>query len=349
MFFPCIKFSAIIGAALDNYYQKRRNMFYSNYTIQCRFLEDGTLSVFKGSALRGAFGHALKRAVCTVREKDCIACILHHQCLFAQFFMEQKTTQEGKTPSIPHPYIIEPPQNPKRTYSKGEEFDFSLILLGNLYEKLPFLVYAFELMGSRGIGRASNEELKSTPFEIIGIQAAHIQEQPQIYNPIKKQLSHIPSPALLEYSAPAFSKTDSSLQKMQELTVMLETPLRYKADNSFHSDLTFEDLFKLMARRITVAFKEFGEKEPEIDYKNLLQQAKNISIIESNIIWKDQKRYSARQKQALKIGGLEGRISFKGDFTEFIPLLNLAILLHLGKQTSFGLGKIQYELKDCTE
>lgn len=324
-------------------------MFYSNYTIQCRFLEDGTLSVFKGSALRGAFGHALKRAVCTVREKDCSACILHHQCLFAQFFMEQKTTQGGKTPSIPHPYIIEPPQNPKRAYAKGEDFSFSLILLGNSYEKLPFIIYAFELMGSRGIGRANNEELKNTPFEIIGIQAAHIQGKPQIYDPIKKQLSAVPSPATLEYYTPEVLDNQNTVPKNQELTVYLETPLRYKSDNSFHSVLTFEDLFKLMARRIAVAFKEFGEKEPEIDYKKLLQQAKNIHITESCIIWKDQHRYSARQKQALKIGGLEGHISFKGDFTEFIPLLNMAILLHLGKQTSFGLGKIQYELKDSTE
>lgn len=324
-------------------------MYYSNYTIQCRFLEDGTLSVFKGSALRGAFGHALKRAVCTVREKDCAQCILQHQCLFAQFFMEQKTNQEGKNPSIPHPYIIEPPQDPKRSYAKGEEFVFSLILLGNTYEKLPFIIYAFELMGSKGIGRASKEELKNTPFEIIGIQADHIQGKPQIYDPIKKQLSQIPSPVLLEYSTPAFSHNNTASQKNQELTIILETPLRYKADNAFHSSLTFEDLFKLMVRRIEFTFKEFGEKEPEIDYKNLLQQAKNISIKESSIIWKDQNRYSGRQKQALKIGGLEGTITFKGDFTPFIPLLNLAILLHLGKQTSFGLGKIQYALKDSAE
>lgn len=324
-------------------------MFYSNYIIQCRFLEDGTLSVFKGSALRGAFGHALKRAVCTVREKDCTACILHNQCLFAKFFMEQKNNQEGKTPSIPHPYIIEPPQNPKRAYAKGEEFNFSLALLGNFYEKLPFIIYAFELMGSKGIGRASQEGFKNTPFEIIGIQAAHIKGKPQIYDPIKKQLSTIPSPAKLEYAVPDFFKINNTPRKNQELTIVLETPLRYKSDNTLHSVLTFEDLFKLMVRRIAFTFKEFGEKEPEIDYKNLLQKAKNMSTLESNIIWKDQNRYSGRQKQALKIGGLEGNISFRGDFTEFIPLLNLAILLHLGKQTSFGLGKIQYELKDCAE
>lgn len=324
-------------------------MFYSHYRIQCRFLEDGTLSVFKGSALRGAFGAALKRAVCTVREKDCPACILYNQCLFAKFFMEQKNNQNEKSPSIPHPYIIEPPQDSKRVYTKGEEFEFSLIILGNTYEKLPFIIYAFELMGSKGIGKANSTEFKNTPFEIIGIKSSHMQAEPQIYDTEKKQLSHIPSPVVLEYASPILSNNEFTPKRNQELTVYLETPLRYKADNSFHTALTFEDLFKLMVRRIEVTFREFGEKQPEIEYKNLLQQAKNISITESGIIWKDQSRYSVRQKQALKIGGLEGRISFKGDFTEFIPLLNLAILLHLGKQTSFGLGKIQYELKDSME
>lgn len=324
-------------------------MLYSHYAIQCRFLEAGTLNIFKGSALRGAFGYALKRAVCTVREKECATCILYGQCLFAKFFIEQKNNEEGKTPSIPHPYIIESPQNPKRTYAEGEEFEFSLILLGSICEKLPFMVYAFELMGLKGIGRANIATFKNASFEIIGIQSVHIQGKPQIYDTVKKRLLHIPHPAVLEYSASNFLQIDTLSQKNQKLTVFLETPLRYKSDNVFHSKLDFEALFKLMIRRTCFVFKEFGEKEPAIDYADLLQKAKNINIIESNIQWKDQNRYSARQKQALKIGGLEGRISFRGDFTEFIPLLNLATLLHLGKQTSFGLGKIRYELEDIAE
>lgn len=321
-------------------------MQYSNYTIHCRFLEEGTLSVFKGSALRGAFGHALKRAVCTVREKECSLCILHGQCLFAKFYTEQKDSGNGKMASIPHPYIIEPPQNPKRVYVKGEEFSFSLILLGSIYEKLPFMVYAFELMGSKGIGRANTEEPKNTPFEIIGIQACHIQGKPQIYDTAKKQLLGIPQPSVLENPVFDFVDKTDNLSKNQELTVFLETPLRYKADNVFHFGLDFEALFRLMARRVSVVFREFGGKEPEIPYAALLQKAKNITTAQSGIVWKDQNRYSARQRQALKIGGLEGQITFRGDFADFVPLLDLAILLHLGKQTSFGLGKIRYELKD---
>lgn len=321
-------------------------MLYSHYTIQCRFLESGTLNVFKGSALRGAFGYALKRAVCTVREKECATCILHGQCLFAKFFMEQKNNEEGKNPSIPHPYVIEFPQNPKKAYLEGEEFAFSLILLGSICEKLPFMVYAFELMGSKGIGRANVETFKNASFEIVGIQAVHIQGKPQIYDIVKKQLLYVPNPAVLEYPASNFLQSDTLSQKNQKLIVFLETPLRYKSNNVLYSKLDFEALFKLMMRRTYFVFKEFGEKELEIDYADLLQKAKNIDIIESNIQWKDQNRYSSRQKQALKIGGLEGRISFRGDFTEFIPLLNLATLLHLGKQTSFGLGKIRYELED---
>lgn len=321
-------------------------MLYSNYSIQCRFLEEGTLSVFKGSALRGAFGHALKRAVCTVREKECSLCILNSQCLFAKFYMEQKESGNEKTPSIPHPYIIEPPKNPKRVYAKGEEFSFSLILFGSIYEKLPFMVYAFELMGSKGIGRANTEEFKNTPFEIIGIQADHVQGKPQIYDTAKKQLSGIPKPSVLEFPFFDFADKADNTPKNQELTVFLETPLRYKADNVFHSELDFEALFRLMARRAGVVFKNFGDKEPETDYGALFQKAKNIKTVQSNIVWKDQNRYSARQRQALKIGGLHGQITFQGDFTDFISLLDMATLLHLGKQTSFGLGKIQYELKD---
>ena len=44
----------------------------------------------------------------------------------------------------------------------------------------------------------------------------------------------------------------------------------------------------------------------------------------------------------MKMGGLIGKISFKGNLEEFMPLIQLGEFIHAGKGTSFGLGR--YEL-----
>ena len=43
------------------------------------------------------------------------------------------------------------------------------------------------------------------------------------------------------------------------------------------------------------------------------------------------------------MGGFVGDISFKGDLEKFLPFIALGEYIHLGKGTSFELGK--YEIK----
>jgi CRISPR/Cas system endoribonuclease Cas6 (RAMP superfamily) len=44
------------------------------------------------------------------------------------------------------------------------------------------------------------------------------------------------------------------------------------------------------------------------------------------------------------MGGITGTITYQAeDLSEFIPLLRYCETVHLGKQTSFGLGRIRIE------
>jgi len=42
-------------------------------------------------------------------------------------------------------------------------------------------------------------------------------------------------------------------------------------------------------------------------------------------------------------GRFVGSITFEGDFEEFLPFLMLGEYIHVGKGTSFGLGKYEIE------
>ena len=50
-------------------------------------------------------------------------------------------------------------------------------------------------------------------------------------------------------------------------------------------------------------------------------------------------RYSARQKSLMKLGGLRGDITFRGDLGPFIPYLSIGEMVNAGQGTSFGLGR----------
>jgi CRISPR/Cas system endoribonuclease Cas6 (RAMP superfamily) len=44
----------------------------------------------------------------------------------------------------------------------------------------------------------------------------------------------------------------------------------------------------------------------------------------------------------MQFGGVVGSVAYQGYLSEFLPLMDLAEKLHIGKQSTFGLGKIEY-------
>ncbi len=44
----------------------------------------------------------------------------------------------------------------------------------------------------------------------------------------------------------------------------------------------------------------------------------------------------------MRLGGFVGQVTYRGDFTEFLPYLLLGTYTHVGKGATFGLG--EYEI-----
>ncbi|MEW6665744.1 MAG: CRISPR system precrRNA processing endoribonuclease RAMP protein Cas6 [Thermodesulfobacteriota bacterium] len=53
-------------------------------------------------------------------------------------------------------------------------------------------------------------------------------------------------------------------------------------------------------------------------------------------------RYSNRQHTRLIMGGLIGSVTYEGDLGQYQPLLEVASRVHIGKQTTFGMGKMSF-------
>jgi len=77
------------------------------------------------------------------------------------------------------------------------------------------------------------------------------------------------------------------------------------------------------------------------DFKGLINKAQAVKATEKNLRWYDWERYSARQETRIKMGGFVGKITFSGDLTPFRPYLLLGEYVHVGKGSTFGLGKYE--------
>lgn len=52
-------------------------------------------------------------------------------------------------------------------------------------------------------------------------------------------------------------------------------------------------------------------------------------------------RYSNRLQEKMDFSGLMGEIEFAGDITPFVPWLSAAEVLHIGRNTTFGMGQVE--------
>ena len=73
-------------------------------------------------------------------------------------------------------------------------------------------------------------------------------------------------------------------------------------------------------------------------FKELIERAEKVRLVRQEIRWYDWERYSGRQKEKMKMGGLLGKITYEGDLIAFFPFLVLGSWINVGKGTSFGLG-----------
>ncbi len=310
-------------------------MLFNRYDFTCQLETDASLPYYKGSTFRGVFGRALKKVVCALKQQECSLCILSSQCIYAQVFETQAVPENRDTriASAPHPFVIEPPLTTETQFKAGSCFDFSLLLMGETNKSIAYFIYAFEQMGRIGIGRKINGRRGQFLLKTVTCN------NNTIYSSSDRKLS---------LSEPAGNLNPAPLQKNQPvcpcIKLILQTPLRLKYGNKLHADLPFHLLVRAMLRRISSLMNIYDKGEPDLDYKGLVKKAYDVETVEKKLSWYDWQRYSFRQDKKMLMGGMTGTITYKGNLGEYLPLIDFCKKVHIGKQTSFGLGKIDTEM-----
>ena len=317
----------------------------ARYRLVLEALEPLDLPPFKGSALRGGFGHTFKRLVC-FQPKQCDEhCSLGNTCPYGYIFetappenSEVLRTQD----EVPRPFIIEPPDDRRTLISPGERLTFGLTLVGRAINYLPYFILVFRELGQAGLGRRRGKYRLAAidsvaPLSLIG-RGAGGEGEGQGQSIYRAEDDTIRA-ADTSFGGEVIAARAAALPA-DRLTVDFLTPARLKHEGRWtQSGPPFHVLVKtLLARVSSLSYFHCGQRW-EADFRGLIDRAAGVRIAQAQTRWEDWSRFSGRQEQRIEMGGLVGRITYAGDLRDYLPLLALGEWVHVGKGTVFGNGK----------
>lgn len=346
------------------------------FTIYAR--EQIRLPVYMGAVFRGGFGYAFKKVVCVVKGKPCDTCLLKQKCIYSYIF---ETPPPDDTeilrlyPKVPHPFVIEPPVTEKQAFAPGESFSFHLILIGNAIDYLPYFIYTFTELGKQGIGTGRGRydlvqvegigldgkaaeiythktqtltnrypiiQAHQLDHQDIAPAASHAEEKHSVVNARPNDGGGMKTPAAAS-SCEGGNGSATGDNHHSTITISLRTPLRIRFDGQITQSFEFHVLLRNLLRRVSsLSYFHCGQKL-DMDFRGLIEKAATVKQTQSDTRWYDWKRYSTRQEAWMSLGGIVGSVLYEGDLSDFMTLLRLGEYVHVGKGTSFGLGK--YEIR----
>lgn len=300
---------------------------------------EAILPALIGSTLRGAFGHALKAISCSVTHQDCEKCFLSEVCLYPTIF--EPTCQHLK--DIPRPFVFQPPVPPltrkiseekvlKMRIFKGGKISFGLVLIGDAAKKLPYFVYALELMARHGLGA---ERQSFAVSEVFVLDANDCKTS--VYTPDLPKISAFqPTNA-----AELIEQKLSQINLAGNLKIRFQTPLRIRRKRELLEKITFSEIFKQCSLRLKFLTENYGAAL-EYDYQSLMKTAEAVETV-SDKLWKhESSRRSNRQNKNFDLDGMLGEIEFQSDdFSKFLLFLLAGEFLNIGSASSLGLGKFK--------
>ncbi|MBW8269016.1 CRISPR system precrRNA processing endoribonuclease RAMP protein Cas6 [Caldovatus aquaticus] len=268
---------------------------------------DVRLQPFSGSAWRGAFGHAFKRLVCSLRLRPCSGCPLGEVCLHPRFFGAEPESD------APRPYVLAPQRSPAGGLVRaGEPFRLRLTLLPGAEPATPYVVRALLEAAEAGLTAAR------VPFACLAVRPAYPEGKGAAGDPLAPvTLAPPPAPARLRLG--------------------FVTPLRLRLEGDLVTGRTLTPAMLVAAalRRARLA----GLALPAEAARAALAEARALAWQETRLGWLETVRVSSRQQAAMRLGGIVGEaVLALGAAPHVWPALWLGSLLHLGKGTAMGFG-----------
>lgn len=294
---------------------KKQSLFNIEYLplkVTLAFQERAELPPFLGSALRGAIGQALYRT---------------DQEAYAFLYAKGKNS-EGKQ-DIAKPYMVIPPDISieNRVVEAGEELSFEIVLFGSAEKYVDALTKALRRSSKYGLGA------RRYGFELCRISNGG------------KQRIHWQEYLFYEAGASGGKKSGQKLSCVTGAIIRLCTPLRIRRGGQLLESISFETLIRNIINRILRLTERYGGWIDIGEAEKIQSLAAGVKTVRENLNIHHLQRYSNRVQDKMDFSGLMGEVEYEGDLTPFVSWLSAAQILHIGRNTTFGMGKIQVYFK----
>lgn len=268
---------------------------------------------------RGVLGRALRKAACLTGAVGCsLDCGRPTECSYARLFdprvpeplphrflKGQARAPQPMIPIFPAPGSVE--------LHEGAIFEFGLRILGPLQTgELEKLFAMFEGLSEFDLGDEGGR---------IVLEGAALRGTRE--TPIE------------------MGRGDSSVERME---VVFETPTWIEHRGKLLEEMAFQVFFRSLYRRLCIMSALYGrlDEGDEEQFARYDEMATRISMEEQDLKSLRWSRYSVARSREQPLQGFLGRVIFAGaELGSFMPMLRLAEKTHIGKATSFGLGRMR--------
>ena len=314
------------------------------------------LNEHQGSALRGAFYHALRRKFCHFshqREMHCEHCSLVTTCPVATLV---STLDPGhrRGRNRPRPYTIQPPLpgsghpwewNDGRVtfrYEPRETLSFGLTLYGEALTLLPYVVLSTTEFEKGGLGRRLEQPDGRWHRGTLRVREVWTdnpltdQRQPVIRKDSRQvEVPDIPVTHQQVLESAKSGRTNGEVElRFLTPTRLIERGHLLKPE-TFH----FRPFLQRLLERLEALSEQFSDTPLAVDFPALLQQAEQVCVVDNRLTWEEVRSYSTRRHRASPRGGLVGRVRLRAaDWSPFLPWIIWGQFTHVGKSTVKGNG-----------
>ena len=206
---------------------------------------------------------------------------------------------------IPPPYIISVPDR-RRRVKKGGKLVAYLTLIGKAEDHFPGLLAQMEYLGGRGLGPSN------IPMSLCGLHMKQLKMNPVPNDPFQVHIDY---------------RTPLVIRNGEGGTTMPSFPL----------------LVHRIAERCAVLAHFHGGSDLITAFEDWIELAKKSQMVDAKLFRHTWKRYSQRSGHHMAMTGWVGQMILKEVDKALIPLLWFGSCLHVGKGTTWGMGR--YELR----
>ena len=296
---------------------------WCSFTLKFAARQSGCMPPFPGSAIRGAFGHALKRLVCLMRHKVCDGCTLEHVCVYTKIFEARAASvadNSKRNLQPPTPFVLNTSFLSRKTFQKDDTLEIGFRLFGSAVSASPFVLKSMSDAGEHGLG---SNRLSFRLIEVSQWGEGNNWRPGQTY-----------PPPIIRGTPPVTGS---------EFHWHFVTPVRLRSNGKpvDHHRATPQDLARSVLRRLRLLVQGYGDPKYLKLPSDMKRRTASLRFTDCNLSWKSLQRFSSRQSKTQSVSGFVGTVGL--DFSnapEWGPILAWAPIIHIGKGTSMGLGRV---------